>query len=83
MQRCGAILNFWGMRFTPLPLKNFMHPSCQVLGAAPDLSVHLLVCHTSVSHHNNHYQFSFQVLFSFSGEALPLWASSIFTYFSS
>ena len=26
---------FLGCGITPLPLKNFMHPSCQVLGAAP------------------------------------------------
>ena len=45
----------------------------------PHLSVHLLVCHTSVSHHNYHYQCSFQVLSSFPGEALPLWTLSIFT----
>ena len=28
---------FLGCGITPLPLKNFMHPSCQVLGAAPDM----------------------------------------------
>merc|ERR1711978_639861 len=28
---------FLGCGITPLPLKNFMHPSCQVLGAAPGL----------------------------------------------
>ena len=28
---------FLGCGITALPLKNFMHPSCQVLGAAPVL----------------------------------------------
>ena len=29
------IFQFWDKMLPPLPLKHFMHPSCQVLGTAP------------------------------------------------
>ena len=34
---------FLGCGITPLPFKNFMHPSCQVLGAAPVQHVSILL----------------------------------------
>ena len=46
MQKMWYNFKFLGCGMTPLPLKNLMHPSCQVLGAAP--VIHLLC----VTRHN-------------------------------
>ena len=35
VQKMWYNFKFWGCGITPLYLKNSMHPSCQVLGAAP------------------------------------------------